>query len=172
MLMPWWSLAASGSSGTASFEFGLAGLCVRPSSVCASYGTLSASEPVYRSVEDVFGIAFGIASVALLSSLLAFVLSLLRSRISAGGTAVGILGLVSGISALSGPVYILLALPGAVASLPYGSSVAGFFGELTTSGTTISYGGGLGWAASLGASALVLICGPGMVALERRKRSG
>lgn len=172
MLMPWWSLAASGSAGTASFEFGLAGLCVRPSSVCASYGTLSAAEPIYRSVGDVFGIAFGIASVALLSSLLAFVLSLVRSRTSARRTAIGILGLVSGISALAGPLYILMALPGAVASLPYGSSVIGFFGELTASGTTISYGGGLGWTASLGASALVLIFGPGIVALERRERSG
>ncbi|HEV8595209.1 MAG TPA: hypothetical protein VGR51_06735, partial [Thermoplasmata archaeon] len=33
-LLPWWSITASTSSGTASFDYTLTGLCIRPANAC------------------------------------------------------------------------------------------------------------------------------------------
>jgi hypothetical protein len=172
VLLPWWAIAATTSSASVTFEFGLTGLCVRPANACTSYASLAATDPAYRAVGDLFGLTFGIAAIALAGALLAFLLSLVRTPSPAARLALGICGLASGLAALAGPLYLFAALPGVVASLPppfNPSVVTGFFGGIATPGASISYGGGLGWMVNLAASVLLLIWGPGILALGRQR---
>ncbi len=168
MLLPWWSIAATSPSGAASFDFGLASLCLRPSGVCTSYGTLAASDPAYRSLRDVFAVALPLESVALVGTLLAFVLAMFRGRFPAGRAGVGLFGLVAGIAALAAPLNVLFALPAAVTALPFASAVTGFSGSVTADGGMVTWGGGPGWTLSLAASGLILLSGPGTLAFRRR----
>ncbi len=166
MVLPWWTLGSTGPAATAGFEYGLTALCVRPSGACTAYGSLST--PAERAVGGIFAVALGLTSAALLGTLLAFILSLVRRF--QGGPAGAVVGLASGAAALAGPLYVFATLPSAVASIPYASVVSGFFGAATSSSATVSWGGGAGWGLCLAAGALLVIGSLGGLVAGRRRR--
>ncbi|TLZ53301.1 MAG: hypothetical protein E6K18_00520 [Methanobacteriota archaeon] len=159
MILPWWTLSSTSPSGETSFVFGLTSLCVRPSGACTAYAPLVAEDSEYGPVAGAFAVAFGLASLALIAALLAFLLRLGSAKRRPLDRVSGFAGLAAAIAALAAPLYLFEALPSAFAAsgLPYGSPIAGFFGGVSGSGITVSWGGSLGWGVSLAAFAFLLL---------------
>lgn len=135
----WWNLSAD--SGYTSGWY-LGNVCSAGS--CQDYSG-------YPALHDTFGLtnalvlgAIGLAVVAFVL----FVLSIFWPRIGAGVLVTGILG---SLLLLAAPIYLYVALPGALQSSTSSRSfVTGFFGSATTTGlfggtTTWNWGGGTGW---------------------------
>ena len=169
LLSPWWSMSATSSAGASGLDFGLTGVCTRPALACTAYAPLVAQDPAYRPIAATFGSAFAIAALALVAALIAFLLRLAGGRAPGGARGSALVATVAGIAALAGPLYLYVGLPAAIAAaseLPLGTSVGGFFGGVSTSEVTVSYGGALGWGVSVLAALLLLVAGIG--GLRRR----
>jgi len=164
LLFPWWSMSATSSAGATGLDFGLTGVCSRPALACSAYGPLVAQTPAYRPIAEAFGTAFAIAALALVAALIAFLLRLAGGRAPGGARGSALVATVAGIAALAGPLYLYFGLPAAIAAasgLPFGTPGGGFFGGVTTSEVTLTYGGAVGWIASLLAALLLLVAGIG-----------
>ncbi|HEV8594650.1 MAG TPA: hypothetical protein VGR51_03880, partial [Thermoplasmata archaeon] len=115
---------------------------------------------------------FAATSLAIVLSLLAFVLQVAGSRLpNAGGTAVGA-SVLSGVAGLAAPIYLFAVLPAAFASpggVPYGTVIEGFFGGMSTSEVSLTYGGSAGWALSIVAALTLLIPALARVVARRRR---
>ncbi len=141
MSLPWWAFFTNGTMSA----WYLGTMC--ENGTCTSY----AADPALR---DTFGLTSGLVAwsvVLIVLALAAYVVSILWPRI---GVVSFVLGILGSILLLVAPIYLDLALPGALSASGFRTPVDGFFGSYTQPGlfgtTQYSWTGAAGWFAAWG----------------------
>jgi len=175
LVTPWWTFATPGEPRFGlSEEYYYGEVCeVGASSLqrfCWPYW--SGTEPV----KDLFTVAFILVLLGIVLASHALVLIVVGAYWPRTRRAVGAAGIVAAILLILAPIYVFLALPGAVNSADLGAlmrwPIAGFFGQMTIDqGGVVAnavYGGGPAWFLSI-ASSIPLLAGTllGMAGIRR-----
>ncbi len=149
--LSWWNISASnGTSGA----FYLTNACAGGS--CAGYQGEPGLQDAFALTNDLVLIGLALA----VFTLVLFIASVFCPRVGVGTLATGI---IAALLLLAAPVYLYVALPGAITTFTGASRVTSFFGSYTspagflTPSVTTTWGGGSGWYVALVSFAVLLV---------------